>query len=201
MKTCSRCGVEKPADEFFNHKRTRDGLSPWCKECQRAANREWAAKNPEKRREYVKASYARNIEKRRAEQRRYRQQNAEAVRLSQREWEKRNPGYRNGIAARVRERNRREAFMAYGGFRCACCGETEPMFLTIDHVNNDGAAHRRAVGDRGGSSFFAWLRSHEFPAGFQVLCRNCNWGKHANGGICPHQGSEGSSTIPSGSTP
>ena len=28
------------------------------------------------------------------------------------------------------------------GRACSCCGETEPAFLTIDHVNNDGAEHR-----------------------------------------------------------
>jgi hypothetical protein len=41
---------------------------------------------------------------------------------------------------------------------------------------------------------------HRFPAGFQVLCLNCNHGRFRNGGICPHQRSEGSTTIPKGST-
>lgn len=33
MKTCTKCGVEKPLDDYHNNKRTRDGKGSWCKEC------------------------------------------------------------------------------------------------------------------------------------------------------------------------
>jgi len=83
---------------------------------------------------------------------------------------------------------REEVFAAYGGKRCACCGEAEPLFLSIDHVDNDGAQMRRSgTHSRGGTQFYQWLRKNGFPAGFQVLCMNCNLGKHRNGGVCPHQ--------------
>lgn len=73
------------------------------------------------------------------------------------------------------------------GRRCACCGETEPLFLTIDHMNNDGASHRKVVG----SAYIAqWLVENEFPEGFQLLCFNCNCGRQRNGGVCPHHGKE-----------
>ena len=85
------------------------------------------------------------------------------------------------------DRIQAEIVEAYGGFKCACCGETEPMFLTIDHVNNDGAEHRRQIGAKPGSGFYQWLKSEGYPPGFQVLCMNCNFGKHRNGGVCPHQ--------------
>lgn len=89
---------------------------------------------------------------------------------------------------RLNEQLREEVFGAYGGKRCACCGETEPLFLTIDHVNNDGAEMRESgVHSRGGTQFYQWLRKSGFPTGFQVLCMNCNLGKHRNGGVCPHQ--------------
>lgn len=74
-------------------------------------------------------------------------------------------------------------FRAYGGYVCACCGEKEKAFLTIDHINNDGAAHRREVG----SALYKWLEMNEFPEAFQVLCMNCQWGKRVNGGVCPHK--------------
>lgn len=80
-------------------------------------------------------------------------------------------------------------FETYGGYVCKCCGETEPLFLQIDHVNNDGAKHRKEVfGEKVGSGqrIYRWLRDNNFPEGFQVLCANCNLGKHRNGGICPH---------------
>lgn len=32
-KTCNKCGVSKPLDEFYNHKDCKDGKRPDCKEC------------------------------------------------------------------------------------------------------------------------------------------------------------------------
>lgn len=43
-----------------------------------------------------------------------------------------------------RQRIKQKVFDHYGE-RCACCGETERLFLTLDHVNNDGAEHRRSI--------------------------------------------------------
>lgn len=90
-------------------------------------------------------------------------------------------------------RLRLEIMDAYGGRRCACCGESNQMFLSVDHINGDGAQHRRQLGyttgnGRGGSSrTMQWIKQNNFPPGFQVLCFNCNHGKHVNGGTCPHK--------------
>lgn len=74
----------------------------------------------------------------------------------------------------------------YGG-KCNCCGESEPIFLSIDHIDNNGAAHRREVGNK----IYNWLEKHNYPKGnFQLLCFNCNFGKRVNGGICPHKTKE-----------
>ncbi len=78
------------------------------------------------------------------------------------------------------------AYAAYGGFVCKCCGETTKAFLTLDHINNDGAAHRETF-TYGSGALYRWLRNHGCPEGFQVLCMNCNFGKRMNGGVCPHQ--------------
>lgn len=83
------------------------------------------------------------------------------------------------------QRTKREIIDTYGGV-CACCGEENIGFLTIDHVNNDGAEHRREIGNRGGNAFYLWLRKNDYPDGFQVLCWNCNCGRQYNGGACPH---------------
>lgn len=93
-------------------------------------------------------------------------------------------------AAAKRERIRKATFAAYGGYVCACCGETEKKFLTLDHINNDGAAFRRSMyGNRtsAGVVTYAWLFRKGFPAGYQVLCMNCNHGKRMNNGVCPHK--------------
>ena len=73
------------------------------------------------------------------------------------------------------------------GNQCQCCGESEPKFLSVDHINNDGAAHRREIGS--GTRFYTWLINNNFPLGFQLLCFNCNHGKYINGGVCPHKSS------------
>lgn len=61
------------------------------------------------------------------------------------------------------------------GRSCACCGTAEN--LTIDHVFGGGGAHLKALGLTGGDSFYRWLISNDFPAGFQTLCGPCNVSK------------------------
>lgn len=87
-----------------------------------------------------------------------------------------------------RERIKDAVFGAYGGYTCVCCGESQKLFLSIDHIANDGAAHRKQIGFRGGIGLYLWIVKHDFPSGFQVLCFNCNHGKQLNGGVCPHKG-------------
>lgn len=79
---------------------------------------------------------------------------------------------------------KRSAFERYGN-RCACCGETESAFLTIDHVNNDGAKHRKEIGTTS-LDLYRWLRNNNYPDGFQLLCANCHLAKTYLG-ICPHK--------------
>lgn len=67
---------------------------------------------------------------------------------------------------------------------CVCCGEQMLVFLSLDHMNGGGSKQRK---ETGGGGFYAWLRRHNYPAGFQVLCHNCNLGRQINGGTCPHQ--------------
>jgi predicted nucleic acid-binding Zn ribbon protein len=93
---------------------------------------------------------------------------------------KRDSGQRYFCAQCARERKRasaaysrrkdREAAISHYGGRCAECGEEELLFLTIDHVSDDGAAHRQRVGP----VINRWLRQNSYPSGFQVLCYNCN---------------------------
>jgi hypothetical protein len=78
----------------------------------------------------------------------------------------------------------------YGGFVCACCGETRHPFLSLDHVEGGGGSERmRIFGKKyqGGHHFYRWLRLSGYPKGYQVLCMNCQVGKRDNCGICPHK--------------
>lgn len=91
---------------------------------------------------------------------------------------------------------RDELYERYGGNVCACCGESERMFLSLDHVNNDGAAHRRSMSKDAENTFPNYaalrndLRRRGWPPVLQVLCHNCNIGKARNGGTCPHKTAE-----------
>ncbi len=82
---------------------------------------------------------------------------------------------------------RQEILNAYGR-KCACCGEKEVLFLELDHVNNDGKAHRAKLKSNGSKKTYRDLKERGFPKqGFQLLCSNCNQGKKRNGGTCPHK--------------
>jgi hypothetical protein len=61
----------------------------------------------------------------------------------------------------------------YGG-KCAFCGDTNTNHLCIDHINNDGAEHRRKMGIEAGTGTYRWLKKNNYPDGFQVLCHNHN---------------------------
>jgi hypothetical protein len=90
--------------------------------------------------------------------------------------------------ARFRQ-DRYQALFHYSGgdIRCACCGERTIEFLALDHVNNDGAAHRRELRTEGGGRFYAWLRRTGYSyTSLAVSCHNCNIARSFYG-RCPHQ--------------
>ena len=54
MKVCSKCNEDKLSSEFYkNNKNGKDGLSSYCKECQKANKKEHYKNNKEK--------YAKNV--------------------------------------------------------------------------------------------------------------------------------------------
>lgn len=73
---------------------------------------------------------------------------------------------------------------AYGG-KCECCGEEAIEFLTIDHINGDGASHRRLLRTKQSKKLYEDLISRKFPSGLRVLCFNCNTSLGFYG-YCPH---------------
>ena len=92
--------------------------------------------------------------------------------------------YPNSRAAQKRSRDKKRALILAGyGCRCACCGETKPEFLAIDHVHGGGRQERLKIGWNG---MYNKIIKENFPDDYQVLCHNCNFAKHATGGNCPH---------------
>jgi hypothetical protein len=95
-------------------------------------------------------------------------------------------GQRQCLNCRDKHRNvyqaeKQRVFEAYG-LKCECCGEANPCFLTIDHINNDGAAERQA----GVRNIYRKIIRDGFPDTYRLLCFNCNCARYHQG-ICPHQ--------------
>lgn len=70
------------------------------------------------------------------------------------------------------------------GNSCACCGEDNPRFLTLDHIKNDGAKFRKEYAEH---QIYALAHRDGWPRDlYQVLCMNCNFAK-GHFGECPHK--------------
>jgi hypothetical protein len=66
------------------------------------------------------------------------------------------------------------AFEKLGGPVCRDCGETELEFLTLGHLNGDGAKDRSETGRR--QIYLEIARGLRPPEDYAVQCRNCNSG-------------------------
>ncbi len=117
-------------------------------------------------------------------QSKYRADNVVQLSVYHKDKHERNKTNRNENSKRYYRKLQKIVFDHYGS-KCACCGEDEQIFLSIDHKNNDGAEHRKKIGI--GHILFRWIIDHDFPDTLQLLCCNCNLGKHRNGGVCPHE--------------
>jgi hypothetical protein len=102
-----------------------------------------------------------------------------------------NAEYRERNREKLQERSRqaRRAFKAEAleryGTQCTECGFSDIRALQIDHINNNGAEERKALGGQhfSGWQFYRWLKKQGWPSGYQTLCANCNnikqWETHS----------------------
>lgn len=151
-------------------------------------------KDPQKRKEYNK-EYQRNYyyvpdgyaQSEKCKEKRYEREekNRGQITLKHNNWAKSHRPQCNKWARDCERKRRMKVLIHYGDNppKCACCGESTYEFLAIDHVNNNGAQHRRQIGR---SRFYSWLINNNFPEGYQILCHNCNCAKGFYG-ECPHK--------------
>ena len=66
------------------------------------------------------------------------------------------------------------------GNMCKNCGEDDPIYFQIDHVNNDGYIERSLKNGR--QDIYVIKKYLETPERYQLLCANCNWAKRMNDG-------------------
>lgn len=90
------------------------------------------------------------------------------------------------ICMGLRERSKLKLeFLNAFDWKCTCCGESDGRFLTLDHINNDGNKHRENYNEQ---QIMYQAKKENWPKDkYTCLCFNCNCGRSANGGICPHK--------------
>ncbi len=162
MKICSRCkGEPQPLENFGVCRRNKDGLSIYCKACNRTASAASKAKHGAKSKEANRKNALLWSHRNRSRH----QQNA--IR-----WAKENPA-----AAKAKGHKRRaikmkapgsftaaqwEVVKARQGYKCLRCGRKEPeITLTIDH---------RIPLSKGGTNYISNIDG---------LCLSCNSSKGA----------------------
>ena len=171
MKTCARCHVEKPLDDFSPSKQTKDGKFSYCKPCctelgaiRYHANKEkyqekhhayyveHADEIKEKQRINGKIYYEENKDKVLLYSSNYKKEHREETQAYQREWRRNNPDRANAIRNRHRDARRGAAIVdltyeqwveiqAAWGHRCAYCHKKTK--LTMDHLTpvSEGGNH------------------------------------------------------------
>jgi hypothetical protein len=118
--------------------------------------------------------------------RKWADKNREKVLSYSREYDKtrrvRDPERTKELRSNRREEIKAEVIAGYGG-KCACCGETEIRFLSLDHVDGNGYLHRKELRNY---NPYRWALKHRFPTILQVMCHNCNQAKrNTPGSKCP----------------
>lgn len=181
MRCCYCNDPSLPPEAFRPRKDTASGRAYVCIACERKNHTAWQAKKVAAGFCYVCRRRKKTPGKRRCKF---------CIRKATKKYAARSNAERIRQNAMTRERAsalKQEVYAAYGGYRCACCGETHEEFLTVDHVKGDGKKHRLEVGSGGrGFALYRWLKRHKFPEGFQILCMNCNFAL-GHSGYCPHK--------------
>lgn len=148
MKTCTRCGIEKPETEFYKNSKSKNGLCTQCKECSKTQSSEQYGKCPEKKhRYYVKQKLVNpkrlaEISKKANEKYWSKPSNIELQRKRAKEWKKTHPLH--GRKLRLRQYGLDEkAYVKMLNDQChvcAICGKTEwenryrILYIDHDHV-------------------------------------------------------------------
>jgi hypothetical protein len=164
IKNCRCCGVDRSLAEFSRNCRRSDGLDVHCRVCTRERMR------LKRRRHLARGACAECGEP---------IAGSGSIRYCPRcvqRYAGRSTAFSRTLRAQV--------LRAYsnGSPHCACCGEANWLFLTLDHIDNGGRAHRSRRGTQG---VLRELKRDGFPIGFRVLCFNCNLARGFYG-TCPH---------------
>ena len=125
IKVCSECNVEKSIDCFFKNRKSKDGLSYWCRDCYRAYNQNWKQSHPEERKAYDRIYCFTHKEQIKA----YREANKEKIRAYQKEYKTRNKKYLNAM-----DRLRKQKIQAKAAKAAAKIDPQQPKPVDINNT-------------------------------------------------------------------
>ena len=167
-KTCRRCGQENVPHYIRRKGRQAGQAREACCQCTARQLKKCAHETPEERSIRSKKNRGRDRE-------------------GLRKWQQENRERTNELARLRNRRLKRLCFDHYGGIcQCPGCSEDRIEFLTIDHIDGGGNKHRKEAGINSGTQLYQWLKNHDWPEGYRVLCYNCN-NSYGHFGYCPHQ--------------
>lgn len=157
-KTCNVCNESKPLSEFYFVK-SRNRHMNYCGRCHLDKLKEYRQNSPEYQ-EYHKDYQQTKKYKKMLSTYKRSEHGKEKHRLQQQKY---------------RDTLKMDVLGHYSGqtMKCARCPYSDVRALTIDHMNGDGANHRKQL--KNPSKMYQWLRSNGYPDGFQVLCMNCQF--------------------------
>jgi len=169
LRKCKKCGREKPLFDFPIYDHEKGLRRHECGHCHRGRMNTHYRENLDHYKKRAARNYRAKPSSQWSEQRR--ESSRQNAKRYSREW--------------------REIVIRHYGGKCACCGEDNPGFLTLDHTDNNGCQMRKVHGV--GLRLYRWITKNNYPEIFQVLCYNCNCGRALNNGVCPHKTAQGRS--------
>lgn len=110
--------------------------------------------------------------------RKYYKENREKILAQRKIWYDKNKVKLGKQNRKYIESRKRKVFEHYGGSKCGMCEIDDFDVLTVDHINCGGTKHRRSFKNYDGQAIYRWIIKNNFPKGFRILCRNCNWKEH-----------------------
>lgn len=175
-RTCKKCGEDKELSSFALYEGYRRHT---CNSCR------IKGRNPEKLKQERSRTYNNNKTATLAKQK-TRHATLEGKQKTSKYSKEYYTKNKNEVLFRTRKYRlglKRDMVDAYGG-ECTCCGEGQIEFLTVEHLNNDGKAHRSSL--KTSTAVYRDLKKRGYPSDYTVLCFNCNIAKSLYGS-CPHQ--------------
>ena len=142
--------------------------------------------DPEKAKEWRKNYRKKNIVQIKKNMKKYYEKNKKKLKKISREYGKKHKeDSRPKKRIYRKEKRRKDKLEIYRleGNVCLCCGIDDPIYFNIDHVDNDGHLERKKQNSGKITGNILTLAKYlKNPKRYQILCANCNWAKHKNGG-------------------